>query len=235
MNKLNFMSTTPATKPWVSDVNKVKRVAWAKEHCHWDEDWNEVFFTDESSFEVKRPSRARVWQSVGERFQPSCLRLSFKSGRQSPIVWAGFSAHGRTPLRRVIGSMKSDQYEEVLAEDVFNYIVANYGAPDAAWLQEDLAPCHASKRSMAAKVALELKPMPWMGQSPDLNPIENAWNELDGRLRSRTMSPKNLDELLEALCEKWNAIPASFVTSHIQSMPHRVQAVVASKRFGTKY
>jgi len=27
--------------------------------------------------------------------------------------------------------MNSDQYEEVLAEDVLNYIVADYGAPDA--------------------------------------------------------------------------------------------------------
>jgi len=67
--------------------------------------------------------------------------------------------------------MNSEQYEEVLAEDVLSYIVAVYGAPDAAWLQEDLAPCHASKRCKAAKVALGLKPVPWMGQSPDLNPI----------------------------------------------------------------
>jgi len=131
--------------------------------------------------------------------------------------------------------MNSDHYEEVLAEDVFNYTVADYGAPDAAWLQEGLAPCHASKRCKAAKDALGLKPMLWMGPSPDLNPIENAWNELDRRLRSRTMSPKNLDELWEALCEEWDAIPASFYTSLIQSMPRRVQAVVASKGSGTKY
>jgi len=30
MHKPGFMSATPATKPWVSDVNKVQRVAWAK-------------------------------------------------------------------------------------------------------------------------------------------------------------------------------------------------------------
>jgi len=235
MQKLGFKSVTPATKPWVSDVNKVKRVAWAKERRHWDEEWNYAFFTDESSFGVKRLSRARMWRSVGERLQPSCLRPSFKSERPSVMDWARFSARGRTPLRRVIGSMNSDQYEEVLAEDVFNYTVADYGAPDAAWLQEDLEPCHASKRCKAAKDALGLKPMPWMGQSPDLNPIENAWNELDRRLRSRTMSPKNFDELWEALCEERDAIPASFYTSLIQSMPRRVQAIVASKGSGTKY
>ena len=235
MHKLGFMSATPATKPWVSEANKVKRVAWAKERRSWDGEWSHVFFTDESSFEVKRPGRARVWRSVGERFQPSCLRPSFKSGRQTLMVWAGFSARGRTPLRRVCGSMNTEQYEEVLADDIFNYIVADYGAPDAAWLQEDMAPCHASKRSKAAKSALGLKPLPWMGQSPDLNPIENAWNELDRRLRSRTTSPKNLDELWEALCEEWDAIPTAFFDSLIQSMPRRVNAVIASKGAGTKY
>ena len=121
------------------------------------------------------------------------------------------------------------------ADDIFNYIVADYGAPDADWLQEDMAPCHASKRSKAAKSALRLKPLPWMGQSHDLNPIENAWNELDRRLRSRTTSPKNLDELWEALCEEWDAIPTAFFDSLIQSMPRRVNAVIASKGAGTKY
>ncbi|OSX75354.1 hypothetical protein BU14_0239s0009 [Porphyra umbilicalis] len=42
-------------------------------------------------------------------------------------------------------------------------------------------------------------------------------------------------KLWEALCEEWDAIPASFFTSLIQSMPRRVQAVVASKGSGTKH
>jgi len=134
MEKLGSMSATPATKPWVSDVNNVTPVAWAKERQSWDEEWRFVIFTDDYSFKVKRPSRARVWRSVGEWYQPSCLRPSFKSGRPTLIVWNGFSAHGRTPLRHVSGSMNTEQYEEVLADDVINHIMADYVAPDAAWL-----------------------------------------------------------------------------------------------------
>jgi len=234
MHKLGFMSATPANKPWMSDEKKVKRVAWAKERRSWDREWSSVFFTDESSLEVKRPGRARVWRSVGERFQPSCLRPSFKSGSQTLMVWAGFSARGRAPLRRVCESVNTEQYEKVLAGDIFNYIVADYGAPDAAWPQEDMAPCPASKRTRAAKSALGLKPLSWMGQSPKLNPIENAWNELDRRLRSRTTSPKNLDEQWEALCEEGDAIPTAFFESLTQSMSRRVNAVIASKGAGTK-
>jgi len=113
---------------------------------------------------------------VRERFQPSCLRPSFKSGSQTLMVRAGFAARGRTPFRCVSGSMNTEQYEEVLADDIFDYIVANYGAPDAAWLQEDVAPCHPSKRSEAPDVSVGLKPLSLVKQVPDLHPIENVWN-----------------------------------------------------------
>ena len=181
-HKLRILTAMPATRPWVSDANMVKRVAWAEERQSWGDKWGCAFFTDESSFEVKLPSRARVWWFVDKRLRPWFLRPSFKSGRQTLMVWAGFSARGRTPLRHVSGSKNTDQYEEVLAEDIFYYIVADYGAPDAAWLRQDMAPCLASKSSKAAKVSLWLKPLPWMRQSPDINPIENVRNELDRRL-----------------------------------------------------
>jgi len=98
-----------------------------------------------------------------------------------------------------------------------------------------MEPCHAFKISKAAKVSLGHKPLPRKGQSADLNPIMNAWHELDRRLCSRATSPKNLDELWEALCEEWDAIPAAFFESLIQSMPRHVSAVIASKGAGTKY
>ena len=172
---------------------------------------------------------------MDERFRPSCLPPSFQSGRQTLMVWAGFLARGRNPLRHVSGSKNTKQYEEVLAEDIFNYIVADYCAPDAAWLRQDMAPCLASKSSKAAKVSLWLKPLPWMRQSPDINPIENEWNELDNRLRSRATSPKNLDELWEALRAEWDGIPAALFSSLLQSRPRRVSAVIASKGAGAKY
>jgi len=110
MVRMVHKSMKPALKPWVTDKNKGKRVQWALERRSWVEVWSFVFFTDESSFEVRRPTRARVWRVEGERYSPTCLRLSFKSERQSVMVWGGFSARRRTPLYRVKGSMQSDQY-----------------------------------------------------------------------------------------------------------------------------
>eukprot|EP00170_Pyropia_yezoensis_P001040 contig_4844_g1044 len=131
--------------------------------------------------------------------------------------------------------MESAQYELVLEQEVYHHLTADFGSADGAWLQEDLAPCHASKRSKAAKAALGFKVLPWVGQSPDLNPIENAWNELDRRLRARETAPKNKDDLFLALCEVWTAIPDAFFKTLIDSMPRRVAAVIASKGNRIKY
>jgi len=73
----------PALKPWLSEKNKGTRVQWALERRSWVEEWSFVFFTDESSFEVRRPTRARVWLVEGERYSLNFLRPSFRSGRKS--------------------------------------------------------------------------------------------------------------------------------------------------------
>jgi len=165
-HNLCFMSTTSATKPWVSDANKVKRVAWAKERRSWDNEWSSVFFTDQSSFEFRRPGRARVWRSVGKRLQPSCLRPSYKSGRQTLMVWAGFSARGRTRLRRVCGCLNTEQYKDVLANGTMAVAL-----PYSAWKsrmenakKEDAANSAATKRIDNAVVRAEncIRVVLWM-------------------------------------------------------------------------
>jgi len=81
MVRMGYKSMKPALKPWVSDKKKGKRLQSALERRSWVEEWSFVFFTDESSFEVRRPTRARVWRVESERYSPACLRPSFKSGR----------------------------------------------------------------------------------------------------------------------------------------------------------
>lgn len=232
---MGFNSRVAAKKPFLSNANKAKRLVWATERKGWTVEWASVLFTDESSFVVRDVSASRVWRRNGERYDSRRLRPTFKSGRQSVMVWGGFSARGRTPLVRCVGSMNASSYAAVLENRVAHQICADYGAPEAAWLQEDLAPCHTAKVSKDVKEALGLRVLPWVGQSPDLNPIENAWAELERRLRLRTSAPKTKDELFSALCEEWEAIPESFFKELVESMPRRVQGVLAADGASTKY
>jgi transposase len=64
--------------------------------------------------------------------------------------------------------------------------------------------------------------MDWPAQSPDLNPTEHLWDELEHRLRSRPKRPTSLTALATALQEEWAAIPQETFRHLAESLPGRV-------------
>jgi hypothetical protein len=44
-------------------------------------------------------------------------------------------------------------------------------------------------------------------QSPDLDPIENLWNQVKKAVYECRKKPKNLDDLEKAVRRAWKAIP----------------------------
>jgi transposase len=77
--------------------------------------------------------------------------------------------------------------------------------------------------------------MEWTAQSPDLNPVEQLWDELERRLRSRPQRPTSLTALATALKEEWAAIPPETVRHLAESLPGRVRAVIKTKDGPTQY
>lgn len=112
--------------------------------------------------------------------------------------------------------------------------MADYGSVDAAWFREDLASIHTAKVCKATKAKHGLRVLPWVGQSPDLKPLENACGELERLLRLRPMVPKITDEMFAALCQEQAAIPTSFFKAFVESMPRRVQNVIDEGGASTK-
>jgi transposase len=51
----------------------------------------------------------------------------------------------------------------------------------------------------------ERKSTPCPSKSPDLNPIEHLWDDLDRRVRSRQSAPQTLQELQQALEQEWGS------------------------------
>jgi len=69
----------------------------------------------------------------------------------------------------------------------------------------------------------------WPSQSPDFNPIELLWDELERRLRARPQRPKTTTQLFAILQEEWRAIPAA-VYQHLEdSFPRRVEAAIRAR------
>ncbi|GBO31424.1 hypothetical protein AVEN_172157-1 [Araneus ventricosus] len=70
-------------------------------------------------------------------------------------------------------------------------------------------------------------------QSPDLNPIEHIWRELELRVRKRDIKTKS--ELKTVMMEEWMSIDAEITKKLVKSIPKRLTAVVDAKGYPTKY
>ena len=77
--------------------------------------------------------------------------------------------------------------------------------------------------------------LPWPAQSPDLNPIEHLWDELERKVRRCDILSKNETELFNFLVEEWEKIPLNVLEKLVDSMPSRLQAVCDGNGYPTSY
>ncbi len=76
--------------------------------------------------------------------------------------------------------------------------------------------------------------MQWPAVSPDLNPIENLWDQLGRAARKRVTSATSLAQLQQILIQEWNAIPQDRVRRLVSSL-RRCQTVVGAYGDSTRY
>jgi hypothetical protein len=236
---LDFNSRIAAKKPFLKPEHIEKRLKWAKEYREWKSiDWKSVIWTDEASVEIGKSSRQiRVWRRVGERYDSKCLAPTFKSGRQSLMVW-GCMAYGRLgPLVLMPrGERKAADYiKNVLSGPLWDFYMEIYELRGQAAVVEDGAPIHRAKVTQDYRQSQGIISVSHTAQSPDMNPIEHVWKELKTRINNRPVRPTTLEDLWKALQEEWTKIDLDFINNLVDSMPNRVQAVLEAKGGATKY
>lgn len=221
-------------KFWVSEVNRKKRLAFAKEYISKDlEYWQRVIFSDESKYNLfGSDGRRMVWRKKNTEMQPQNLVPTVKHGGGSLMVWGCMSAAGVGKLHFIEGIMDHKMYINILKENL-NASSQKLNLEGKYIFQQDNDPKHKARNTrlwLLYNVPKELNTPP---QSPDLNPIEHLWKVLEDNIRKRPISNKK--DLKIALQEEWDKISPSVTANLVSSMPRRLQAVIDAKGNPTKY
>ncbi|KAI1003516.1 hypothetical protein K3495_g4694 [Podosphaera aphanis] len=106
---------------------------------------------------------------------------------------------------------------------------------DQQIFQQDIDPKHTARATISFLRSRDIKCLDRPAQSPDLNPIEHLWEELKRRLGTYHEPPKGVGELWQRVLREWALIPTSICRKLIESMPRRIEAVLAAKGGNTRY
>jgi len=250
-----FKLIKPRKKPFWRKGQKAKRKEFANRRQRWNlNQWKKVVFVDESTIEYNpNPIGEKIRIRPGHELDESNLQASFKSGRTNIGVYAAI-AYGRrtelimvrkrTPKERTSKTdrlgLNANQYaNEIHEPHLIPFMETFPDTPDHLFLAADGAPWHKGAKNRKLREDCGYATLPWPPNSPDLNPIENAWLVLKSRLRSRwgdsTQRPHSAEELFIEACEEWEKIPQETIDNWIEGMPRRMKAVLDANGGHTKW
>lgn len=230
----------------LSDATKTGRIIFSKRNA--DTSWKGVMFTDRKRFQFKFPGTKvkRVsWVDVGGKkpeskhhpHPPSVnvyAGLTFY-GMTKPIIVAGTSKH-KTKYTNKKGSTAKNitaaEYQDVLSKGLLPMGAAIFSKQNKAdWvLQQDNDPTHRCAARVIKQWSLKHRSSPrllpdWPGNSPDLNPIENAWAWVKRKVDRE--GHKTFSKYRKSVLYWVEHVPLEICRSLVSSMSRRLELVIA--------
>ena len=207
-----YRAYRPTTKPLLTANNRRLRLEWAQ---RWRNltvaHWQHVIFGDESRFQLYLvDGRLRVRRLPGERFRPGYQAHRVQAGGGSVHVWGAFHNSAKSPLvlpdRYLTGVLYRGILQNTLVPFARHYFGDNYR------YQDNIATPHRARVVLDFLQQGDVTKMEQPPRSPDCNPIEHLWDELGRAINSMDNPPQNLDELRQALLDKWAQIPVQLLS-----------------------
>jgi len=219
----------------LTDDHKRQRLSFAHGYERWTEDdWRRVLFADIKTFEgVGHSGQVWVRRPVGEASNET-YSVPHKPHPISVPAWGCFSAHGPGYMAMFEGSLDAAGLRDIFRDYLLPAVKEHFGEAADWWLLHDNDP--GRHKSQVLRIFMHnnyIRPLDFPPYSPDLNPIENVWREMDLRMASTRADAK---AELEALVTKtWGDIEPTYCSKLALSMPKRIAQVIERKGAYTDY
>ena len=227
---------TPARKTALTVEHEHRRLEWATEKSSWSlTRWKKVVFSDESKFCFGQSRVQYVRRSIGDRYTDRYVCRIPNRSVAHVMVWGAFSSNGHTNLVRIQERLDTQKYIDILEGNLLPAwdTIAQAGAI----FQQDNAPIHSANRTKLFLQHNGIPTLDWPAFSPDMNPIEHVWAQMELKLQREYEDPEDSDQLFATLDVIWNELmdDVNYRVSLITSMRDRVQAVLDAEGGFTRY
>jgi transposase len=209
----------PRTIPVLTPAQIKKRLDFCKKNRKAP--WKKWVFSDESCFEFN-PRSNRRWMKKKKRRVIKRPKYTVKVH-----VWGWHSGTAKGDLVFLTQTVRTQSYLDTI-EPAITQMKADH--PRGFIFQQDGAPAHTARRTMATLAASGVKVAVWPPNSPDLSPIENIWGNMKLRLAAKTWP--TVAKFRAEIQRLWDEVPVSHLQSLARSMPKRV--VQCLERNGAK-
>lgn len=240
LHEQKYRGYTRRCKPLISKKNRKARLDFAKRYRDEPQKfWDKVLWTDETKMNLyQSDGKAKVWRKKGSAHDPKHTSSSVKHGGGNVMAWACMASSGTGSLIFIddvthdgSSKMNSEVYRNILSANLKKDATKLIGR--SFIMQQDNDPKHTAKTTKEFIRGKNWRLLDWPSQSPDLNPIEHAFYLLKRRLKGG--APQNKQQLKEAAVKAWKSITKEECKSLVMSVGQRLDAVIASKGFATKY
>jgi transposase len=208
-----------------TDEHLRKRVSFGEGYMNWTKhDWSLVLFSDESHVEMGEHGQIWVRRPVGDPYDPEYM--AHKEPHPDRVsIWACISSRGLGAIHIFTQNLDAKLMKQIVQKHLIKTAQRLF-PPGNWWLLWDNDKKHKSILVQTWLHRWGINRIDFPPYSPDLNPIENFWNDLKRRIE--THNATNIAELQEHIMIEWNNTDPDFLAKIADSMPDRCRAVVAS-------